>query len=540
VFLLAAMAGLSIIFRRRSPMLALVLMTIATGLATAFGENWAIDPFVALPIYLVASTYELRRSITTFAVSTAALIVASAGAALSHRPAGAGVIGIVLAGWCIGESVRVRRTYMAGIAEQAAQRQREVVDRAERSIAEERLQVARELHDVVAHSLSVIAVQSGVGHHVIDDQPEEAKKALAAIETTSRSALDELRRMLGVLRRDDQAAPLEPAHGLSALEALVQQVRAAGFNVELDIRYVTAGTLSPAAELSTYRIVQEALTNVVKHAGSPADVRVEIRRNPPRHRWHARTCRPVRRLTLGRAATGGRLPGARPPAPRRSPAVVISVVVVDDQALVRAGFRVLVDSSSDLEVLGEAADGMEAVRVVHQLRPDVVLMDIRMPGMDGIEATRQIVGAPEGDGTRVLILTTFDLDQYVYDALRAGASGFLLKDTPPDDLLEAIRVIAAGNALLAPSVTRTLIAEFASRAAPLLKSVDALELITPREREVLLLIARGRSNSEVAEELHMSSATAKTHVSRLLSKLGARDRAQLVVIAYESGLMTGQ
>jgi signal transduction histidine kinase len=277
VFLLAAMAGLSIIFRRRSPMLALVLMTIATGLATAFGENWAIDPFVALPIYLVASTYELRRSITTFAVSTAALIVASAGAALSHRPAGAGVIGIVLAGWCIGESVRVRRTYMAGIAEQAAQRQREVVDRAERSIAEERLQVARELHDVVAHSLSVIAVQSGVGHHVIDDQPEEAKKALAAIETTSRSALDELRRMLGVLRRDDQAAPLEPAHGLSALEALVQQVRAAGFNVELDIRYVTAGTLSPAAELSTYRIVQEALTNVVKHAGSPADVRVEIR-----------------------------------------------------------------------------------------------------------------------------------------------------------------------------------------------------------------------------------------------------------------------
>ena len=219
---------------------------------------------------------------------------------------------------------------------------------------------------------------------------------------------------------------------------------------------------------------------------------------------------------------------------------MISVVVVDDQALVRAGFRVLVDSSSDLEVLGEAADGMEAVRVVHQLRPDVVLMDIRMPGMDGIEATRQIVGAPEGDGTRVLILTTFDLDQYVYDALRAGASGFLLKDTPPDDLLEAIRVIAAGNALLAPSVTRTLIAEFASRAAPLLKSVDALELITPREREVLLLIARGRSNSEVAEELHMSSATAKTHVSRLLSKLGARDRAQLVVIAYESGLTTGQ
>jgi DNA-binding NarL/FixJ family response regulator len=219
---------------------------------------------------------------------------------------------------------------------------------------------------------------------------------------------------------------------------------------------------------------------------------------------------------------------------------VISVVVADDQALVRAGFRVLVDSSADLEVLGEAADGTEAVRMVRQLRPDVVLMDIRMPVMDGIEATRQIVGAPEGAGTRVLIVTTFDLDEYVYDALRQGASGFLLKDTPPEELLDAIRVIAAGNALLAPSVTRTLISEFARRAAPLVRNADALGMITPREREVLLLIARGRSNGEIADELHMSSATAKTHVSRLLSKLGARDRAQLVVIAYESGLATGQ
>jgi DNA-binding NarL/FixJ family response regulator len=218
---------------------------------------------------------------------------------------------------------------------------------------------------------------------------------------------------------------------------------------------------------------------------------------------------------------------------------VISVVVVDDQALVRAGFRVLVDSSSDLEVLGEAADGIEAVQMVRQLRPEVVLMDIRMPGMDGIEATRQIVGAPEGAETRVLIVTTFELDEYVYAALRAGASGFLLKDTPPEELLDAIRVIAAGNALLAPSVTRTLIAEFAGRAAPLVKNADMLEMITPREREVLLHIARGRSNGEIADELHMSSATAKTHVSRLLSKLGARDRAQLVVMAYESGLATG-
>jgi DNA-binding NarL/FixJ family response regulator len=218
---------------------------------------------------------------------------------------------------------------------------------------------------------------------------------------------------------------------------------------------------------------------------------------------------------------------------------LIGVVVVDDQALVRAGFRVLVDSAPDLEVLGEAADGIQAVDIVRETGPAVVLMDIRMPELDGIEATRQIVSSTEASATRVLILTTFDLDEYVYDALRAGASGFLLKDTPPEDLLHAIRVVAAGDALLAPSVTRMLINEFAGRAAPLLREGKVLLSITPREREVLALVARGHSNQEIANELHMSAATAKTHVSRLLAKLGARDRAQLVVIAYESGLATG-
>jgi signal transduction histidine kinase len=278
VFVLAAIAGLSIVIRRRNPMAALVLMTVSVGLATAFGENWAIDPLVAIPIYQVASVYERRRSLPAFVVSTAALSLASASAALTHRPAGAGVVVVVVAGWFVGDSVRVRRTYIAGIAEQAAQRQRSVAERAQRSVAEERLLIARELHDVLAHSLSVIAVQSGVGRHVIDNQPDEAKKALAAVEATSRSALDELRRMLGLLRRDDQqAAPLAPAHGLSALEALVEQVKAAGFDVDLDVQGVTVGTLSPAAELSIYRIVQEALTNVVNHAGGRATVRVEIR-----------------------------------------------------------------------------------------------------------------------------------------------------------------------------------------------------------------------------------------------------------------------
>jgi DNA-binding NarL/FixJ family response regulator len=217
---------------------------------------------------------------------------------------------------------------------------------------------------------------------------------------------------------------------------------------------------------------------------------------------------------------------------------VIRVLVADDQTLVRAGFRVLVESAPDLEVVGEAGDGVEAVELARRELPDVVLMDIRMPRMDGLEATRRIVALDRAEGIRVLVLTTFDLDEYVYEALRAGASGFLLKDTPPGDLLAAIRVVAAGDALLAPGVTRRLIAEFARRPEPSAVTPAALAALTDREREVLALVARGLSNAEIAELLVVSGATAKTHVSRVLAKLHARDRAQLVMLAYETGLVT--
>src|SRR3954454_2086917 len=219
--------------------------------------------------------------------------------------------------------------------------------------------------------------------------------------------------------------------------------------------------------------------------------------------------------------------------------MTIRVVVADDQVLVRSGFGMLLNGEADIEVVGEAGNGVEAVALVASERPDVVLMDVRMPVMDGLEATRRITGDESLAGTRVVILTTFDLDEYVHEALRAGASGFLLKDTLPVDLLNAVRVVAAGDALIAPKITRRLIEEFARRPEPAAASAAAAELdqLTEREREVLETVARGHSNAEIAAELFVSHATVKTHVSRLLMKLGARDRAQLVMLAYESGVV---
>ncbi len=217
--------------------------------------------------------------------------------------------------------------------------------------------------------------------------------------------------------------------------------------------------------------------------------------------------------------------------------MTIGIVVADDHEVVRAGFAALLDTQPDFSVLGIASDGDEAVRVCRELRPDVVLMDVRMPSLDGIEATRQLAG-PDGPGPRVLILTTFDLDDYVFDALRAGASGFLLKDVTAERLFDAVRVIAAGEALLAPAVTRRLIGEFTRlRSVPDALTPTAMVTLTPRETEVLRLVAEGMSNPEIARRLVVTEETVKTHVSHILAKLGLRDRTQAVIAAYESGLV---
>jgi DNA-binding NarL/FixJ family response regulator len=213
--------------------------------------------------------------------------------------------------------------------------------------------------------------------------------------------------------------------------------------------------------------------------------------------------------------------------------MTIRVLLADDQELVRAGFRMILETQADIEVVGEAGDGVEAVAATRRLRPDVVLMDIRMPNLDGLQATKQIMAA--GSRSRVLILTTFDLDEYVYQALAAGASGFLLKNAPPEQLIQAVRVVAAGDALLSPSITRRVIEQFTRLPPP--GGTDVLVALTDREREVLKLVARGMSNAEIAARLFVSDATVKSHVAHLLAKLQLRDRVQAVVLAYESGLI---
>ncbi len=567
VFLVLA-ATVPFVFRRRAPFAVLLFCTAAVVINSSLGHNEGATPFFLwVAVITVAATCTTRKVWVSAAAIFAGLLflVLSGG---SELDAGGFVLNCALfaAMFMFGINLKNRRERIEALEERADALEREKEEEARRAVADERLHIARELHDVVADSMGVIAVQASVGEHVIDANPQEAKRALEAISGVSRSTLAEIRRMLGVLRETDAAEggalAYAPAPGLGELDHLVHELNGAGIPVQVSYDGDPVG-LPRGVDLTVYRIVQEALTNVLKHAGpATRDGRRALRarraragdrrRRPRRQRTHRGRPRP-RAARDARAGRGLRR-NARDGTPDRwrvsgrgAPALrgvgMIRVAVADDQALVRSGFVVLLGSDAEIEVAGEAANGVEAVALVVRERPDVVLMDIRMPEMDGLEATRRIVATTATASTRVLILTTFDHDEYVFEALRAGASGFLLKDTLPVDLLAAIRVVAGGEALLAPSVTRRLIEQFTSTsgagaAAPVPEVHPGIADLTEREVEILLAVASGMSNAEIAETMFISHATAKTHVSRLLTKLAARDRAQLVMIAYESGVVT--
>ena len=320
------------------------------------------------------------------------------------------------------------------------------------AVTEERLRIARELHDVVAHSMSLIAVQAGVGAHVIRTDPAAAEHSLGVIADTSRKALEQTRSMLGMLREESEDGTRPPTQGLDDLPSLVEDVRAAGLAVELE---QAAVEVDPAVSLAAYRIVQESLTNVIKHsAASTATVVVSspvagwrwrsatrVRRGPSAARRSRLAGLDERARLVGGALTYGAHGGGflvRASLPVGGAASKIRVAVVDDQDLVRAGFVLLLGSAPDVEVVGEARDGLEAIALCRRTSPDVVLMDVRMPHLDGLAATRTILADPACQDTRILVLTTFEEDDLVLEALRSGASGFLVKDTRPDQLLEAI------------------------------------------------------------------------------------------------------
>ena len=500
-------------------------------------------------VYLVANRYRRRWSV----LLAAPFLVAAVAWSGEDTLAGVMLLVLVVAAQVLGDS---RRQRSQAIAERDATRHAMAETQRDQVIMEERARIARELHDVVAHHVSVIAVQAETARLTTPDMPEEGKERLAAIGQTARDSLTELRRLLGVLRADGgPEAARSPQPGLGRLAELDRQ-RPLGRNTcAADARRrrdaPAAGRRPDGVPDRAGGTHERAATRSGRvrrrHArlrGARASTAGERRRartaggrhERPRAARHAGARNHGRRQAEDRPRRRRRLRrrGRAPPLEAR--AMTVRVVVADDQEIVRAGFAALLETQDDFAVAGTAADGVEAVELCRAERPDVVLMDVRMPSLDGIEATR-LLAADGGKRPRILMLTTFDLDEYVYDALSAGASGFLLKDVAAETLFDAVRVVAAGEALLAPAVTRRLIDEFARLRPRAPARPELLEELTPRETEVLCLVAEGLSNDEIAERLVVSKETVKTHVSRVLGKLSLRDRSQAVIVAYESGLV---
>jgi len=556
-------ACLALAWRRSRPLpvLALVVAVDVVQIVTDLPANTLVY-ITLIAVYSVAAYASRRQAVVAVLASYVAIVGAFLSPFATFEGGVVEAAAFIAAAAVLGDSIRTRRAYLAAVEERAARMERERDAQATIAAAAERTRIAREMHDVVAHSLSVMVAQADGAEYVMDTSPDQARRAIATVAETGRHALTEMHRLLGVLRSPHVEGELTPQPGVDQLDDLIARTQSAGLPVTLSVRGAPV-PMSPGLSLTVYRIVQEALTNTLKHGGPsvtatvqlrylPSDVEVDItdngypsgvarsglviavQRRPWTHR-HARAHRRVRGESSGRSARRRRL--ADPCAAAVGGAVVtISVVLVDDQPSLRLGFRMVLDAQQDMRVVAEAGDGEEALSVVAVHRPDVVLMDVRMPRLDGVEATRRIVAS--GSRSRVLILTTFDLDEYAFAGLRAGASGFLLKNVPPPDLLTAIRAVATGDAVVAPSVTRRLLDVFADRLPTPSKPLDEILVpLTPREREVLVEVATGDSNAQIAERLVLSEATVKTHVGRILAKLQLHDRVQAVALAYESGLV---
>ena len=456
---------------------------------------------------------------------------------------------IVVLCWLGGRTVRIRARHAAELHETAAlaaeRRERE----AQEAVGEERRRIAREMHDVVAHSISVMVVQAGGARRILAGDPERAEEAARRIRAAGTDALAEMHILLGVLESaPDGAAP--PT--LDGLEQLVARTRAAGLPVSLEVTGERR-SLSPGAELAVYRVVQEALTNAMKHAGSATtsvrftwgedalEITVADRGDggpSPQLAGAGHGLMGMReRLRVyggevrTRAAAGGRLRGRRAAAARARDGgrgVSVRVLLVDDFQLVREGLRMALETVDGVEIVGEAGDGAQGVAEAERLRPDVVLMDVRMPELDGIEATRRIA-ALDGPPIRVLLLSTFDLEEYLYEGVRAGVGGITLKDTPPDELAAGIEALARGDALVDPETTVRLIASV-TRSFPPVEPSDGLAALDAEERELLAAIARGGSDAEIG--------ASADEVAALLAKLGVRERIRAVMLAHEAR-MTG-
>ncbi|MFC4942030.1 response regulator [Pseudonocardia sp. GCM10023141] len=487
---------------------------------------------MVIAIFEVARRRGLRISAIACGIAAAAATVA---VRLVHEVDAPAVLTLAWTGWIVLPWVLGALVHVMIAGRDRARR--ELVARV---ALEERMAIAGEVHDVAGHGFAVVAMQAGA-------------RCCSSTSGPSRPARRSRRSGPPVRPRSRRCAPCwtrsTPARrpaGLVDVEELVDRVRAGGLPVDLTVAHPEV-PVAPDVDVVAFRVVQESLTNVLRHAG-PTRAEVRIGRGDGRllvqvddRGVGADGAVAGRGLTGMRTrveAVGGRFAaGPRPGggfSRDRSPAggrPMIRVALADDHELVRMGLRVLVEREADMCVVGEASSGRAALELVHRERPDVLLLDIRMPGMDGLEVLRGIAAEPAPADVHVVVVTTFEIDQYIFEALQAGAAGLILKDTAPEELVRAIRVVAAGEALLSPSVTRRVVSLFARQAAADPAPVDGLDDLTDREREVVAWVSTGRSDGEIARELFLSPDTVRTHVSRAMGKVHAHTRAQLVVVA---------